>query len=174
MSSLHSANALFSKYQQSAVRCRALLLTDSSDCPPSSTSPAASSSYALSSGHHHHYVSSGRDSAGLQFPPPSSPHSSSSPFSLGLTFSGLNGSIRGSQPTEIRSAGAYDSPGIGPQGCPAEQVFSGRTQFCSLSARFSETTSRRQSSPEHKRLNYERLRIYPWMKSSGEDKMGKF
>ncbi|XP_030580790.1 homeobox protein Hox-B7a-like [Archocentrus centrarchus] len=172
MSSLHSASALFSKYQQSAVSSPALLLTDSSTshCPSSSASPAASSSYAfVSSGYHHHDVSSGRGSSRLQFPPSSS-HSSSSPFSFGLSLSRLNGSIRGSQPTEIGSAGAHNSPGIGPLGCPAEQILPGRTQFCSLAARLPETTSRRQSSPEQKRLNHERLRIYPWMKSSGSDR----
>uniref|UniRef100_A0A3Q1GVE7 Homeobox B7a n=1 Tax=Acanthochromis polyacanthus TaxID=80966 RepID=A0A3Q1GVE7_9TELE len=140
MSSLYFANALFSKYQQAAASCPALLLTDSrtSPSPSSSASPAVSSSCALvSSGYQHHHVSSERG-------------------------------------REVRTGGSYSSPGAGPlrsslQGYPAERV-PGRPQLSSLAASFPEAACRRQSSPEQRQPNDERLRIYPWMRSSGPDR----
>ncbi|XP_008291172.1 homeobox protein Hox-B7-A isoform X3 [Stegastes partitus] len=139
MSSLYFANALFSKYQQAAASCPALLFTDSptSPSPTSSASPAASSSCALvSSGYQHHHVSSERG--------------------------------------RVRTRGAYGSSGAGPlcsslQGYPAER-FHARPQFCSLAASLPEAACRRQNSPEQQQLNDERLRIYPWMRSSGPDR----
>ncbi|XP_022051633.1 homeobox protein Hox-B7a [Acanthochromis polyacanthus] len=188
MSSLYFANALFSKYQQAAASCPALLLTDSrtSPSPSSSASPAVSSSCALvSSGYQHHHVSSERGRGRLPFPPSSSPSSSSSSFpsssspsSFSSSLSGLNGSIGGTQhplnPTEVRTGGSYSSPGAGPlrsslQGYPAERV-PGRPQLSSLAASFPEAACRRQSSPEQRQPNDERLRIYPWMRSSGPDR----
>ncbi|XP_008291169.1 homeobox protein Hox-B7-A isoform X1 [Stegastes partitus] len=189
MSSLYFANALFSKYQQAAASCPALLFTDSptSPSPTSSASPAASSSCALvSSGYQHHHVSSERGRGRLPFPPSSStsPSSSSSfpsssfPSSFSLSLSGLNGSTGGTQhplnPTEVRTRGAYGSSGAGPlcsslQGYPAER-FHARPQFCSLAASLPEAACRRQNSPEQQQLNDERLRIYPWMRSSGPDR----
>ncbi|GAA6232375.1 homeobox protein Hox-B7 [Lates japonicus] len=194
MSSLHFANALFSKYQQAAASCSALLLTDSSTSPSPSSSacPAVSSSCALvSSGYHHHHVSNGRGSGRLPFPPPSSssPSSSSSLSSSStsswfcLSLSGLNGSSGVTQPgvhhlnpAEIRTGGAYSAQGAVPlrsslQRCAAEP-FSGPPEHCSLAARLPESACRMQRRREQQQsqLNQERLRIYPWMRSSGADR----
>ncbi|KAM7372565.1 hypothetical protein PAMP_009723 [Pampus punctatissimus] len=192
MSSLYFANALFSKYQQAAASCSALLFTDSptSPSPSSSASPTVSSCALVSSGYHHH-VSSGRGVGALSFPPSSSTSSSpssssfpssSSSSSFRLSLSGLNGSSGNIQPgahhlnpAEVCAGGDYSAPGAGPlcsslQGCAAER-YSGRSQLCSLAARVPEPACRRQSSPEQRRqLNEETLRIYPWMRSSGAEK----
>ncbi|XP_053193819.1 homeobox protein Hox-B7a [Scomber japonicus] len=194
MSSLYFANALFSKYQQAAASCPALLFTDSPTSPStsSSASPAGSSSCALVSSGYHHHVSSGRGVGALPFPPSSSttsssPSSSSFPSSSSsssfrLSLSGLNGSSGDTQPgshhfnpAEVCTGGAYSAHGAGPlcsslQGCAAER-YPGESQLCSLAARLPEPACRRQSSPEQRRqLNEERLRIYPWMRSSGAEK----
>ncbi|XP_003446474.2 homeobox protein Hox-B7a [Oreochromis niloticus] len=174
MSSLDFANALFTKYQQSAMTCPVLLSADASTshCPSSSSSPAVSSSCALvSRGYRHHYASNERGSSRVQFPPSSSsPPSFSSPLSFGSSLSGLNGSIRGVEPTEIRSEGGCNSLGVRPLRCPAELFPLNRTQLFSQAPRLPEPTSRRQSSPDKRRLNHGRLCIYPWMKSSGSDR----
>ncbi|XP_042247480.1 homeobox protein Hox-B7a [Thunnus albacares] len=195
MSSLYFANALFSKYQQAAANCSALLFTDSptSHSPSSSASPAVSSSCALVSSGYHHHVSSGRGVGALPFPPSSTSSPSSSSFSsssssssFSLSLSGLNGSSGDTQPgahhfnpAEVCTGGAYSVPGAGPlcsslQGCAAER-YPGRSQLCSLTgslaARVPEPACRRQNSPEQRRqLNEERLRIYPWMRNSGAEK----
>lgn len=168
MSSLDFANALFTKYQQSTMSCGLLSAdTSTSHCPSSSPFPAVSSSCAfVSRGYRHHYASSERGSSRVQFP------SSSSPLSFGSSLSGLNGGIRGVEATEICSAGGYNSLGVRPLRCPAELFPLNRTQLCSLAPKLPEPTSRRQSSPDQRRLNHERLRIYHWMKSSGEERWG--
>lgn len=193
MSSLDFANALFSKYQQVAASCSALLHTDSptSPFPSSSVAPAVSSSCALVSSGNHFHVSSGRGNGGLPFPPSSSassPSSSSFPStssssSFCLSLSGLNRSSGSTQPgahhfspAEVLTGGAYSASGAGPlcfsmQGCAAER-FPGRPQLCSLTARQPEPACRRQSSPEqqqHRQSNEEGPRIYPWMRSTGEE-----
>ncbi|XP_038547873.1 homeobox protein Hox-B7a [Micropterus salmoides] len=178
MSSL--ANALFSKYQQAATSCSALLLTDSptSPFPPSSAAPGVSSSCALESSKYHLHVSSGRGSGGPPFPP-----SSASSSSFCMSLSGLNRSSGSTQPgahpfnpSEVLTGGAYCATGAGPmcsslQGCAAEQL-PGRPQFCSLAARFPEPDCSRQSNPgqQQRHLNEQGLRIYPWMRSSGADR----
>lgn len=198
MSSLYFANALFSKYQQATANCPALLFTDSPTSPStsSSASPAGASSCALVSSGYHHHVSSGRGVGALPFPPSSSttsssspsssssssfPSSSSSSSSFRLSLSGLNGSNGDTQPgvhhfnpAQVCTGGAYNNvPGAGQlcsslQGCAVER-YPGESQLCSLAARLPEPACRRQSSPEQRRqLNEERLRIYPWMRSSGE------
>ncbi|XP_071357566.1 homeobox protein Hox-B7a [Trachinotus anak] len=188
MSSLHFANALFSKYQQAAASCSAQPVTDSSTSPSPSSSacPAGSSSCALvSSGYHHHHVSNGRSSGRLPFPPPSSsssPPPPPPPTSLWfcLSLSGLNGNSRGTQPSahplshaETRTGGAYSAPGAAPlQRCAAER-FPSPPQLCSLAARVPEMACRMQRRPEQQQqpqLNPERLQIYPWMRSSGADR----
>ncbi|XP_035510719.1 homeobox protein Hox-B7a isoform X2 [Morone saxatilis] len=192
MSSLDFANALFSKYQQAAASCSALLFTDSPTSPfqssSSSLAPDVSSSCALVSSGYHLHVSSGRGSGGLPFPPSSSPSSSSFPStssssSFCLSLSGLNRSSGSTQPSahpfnpaEVLTRGAYSAPGAGQlcsslQGCAAEP-FPGRPQLCSLTDRFPEPACRRQSSPEQqqRQLNEKGLRIYPWMRSTGADR----
>ncbi|XP_069033434.1 homeobox protein Hox-B7a [Embiotoca jacksoni] len=189
MSSMYFASALFSKYQQASASCSALLLTDSptSSSPSSSAPPPVSPSCALvSRGFHHHHAFSGRNSGRLPFPPSSSPSSSpfpssSSPSSFGLSLSGLNGSIGGTQPgahhlnpTEERTGGAYRAPGARSlcsslQGCPAEP-FPGRSQLWSPTSLLPEAACRRQSRTEQQQLDDEKLRIYPWMQSSGADR----
>ncbi|XP_039979882.1 homeobox protein Hox-B7a isoform X3 [Xiphias gladius] len=194
MSSLHFANALFSKYQPTTASCSALLFTDSSTSasPSSSACPAVSSSCALvSSGYHHHHVSNGRSSGRLPSPPPSSSSSPSSSFPSSstsswfcLSLSGLNGNSGGTQPgahplnpAELRTGGAYSAPpGAVPlcssmQRCAAER-FPSRPQLCSLAARPPEPACRMQKLPKQQQpqLNLERLRIYPWMRSSGAER----
>ncbi|XP_039681951.1 homeobox protein Hox-B7a, partial [Perca fluviatilis] len=191
MSSLDFANALFSKYQQAAANCSALLFTDSpnSPFPTSSAAPAVSSSCALVSSGYHLHVSSGRGGGELPLPPSSfsSSHSSSSfppspsSSSFCVSLSGLNrssGSVEPSTqpfiPAEVRTRGAFSAPGAGPlrsslQGCAAER-FPDRPQLLS---RLPEPACRRQTCPEQqqwRQLNEEELRIYPWMKSSGADR----
>lgn len=189
MSSLDFANALFSKYQQAAASCSALLFTDPPTSPfqSSSAAPAVSSSCALVSSGYHLHVSSGRSSGRLPFPPPSSSSSPSSPSfpssssssSFCLSLSGLNRSSGSTQPgahpfnpAEVRKGGAYSAPGAGPlcsslQGCAVER-FPVQPQLCSLTDRLPEPACRRQSSPEQR--HEEGLRIYPWMRSSGEER----
>ncbi|XP_040919154.1 homeobox protein Hox-B7a [Toxotes jaculatrix] len=194
MSSLHFANALFSKHQQAAATCSAPHYTDSptSPSPSSSACPAASSSCGLaSSGYHHHHVSNGRGSGRLSFPPPSSsssPSSSSFPSSstsswLCLSLSGLNGKTGVTQPgahppnpAEIRTGEDYSALGAAPlssslQKCPPER-FPGPSQLCSLATMLPEPACRMQRRPEQQlsQQNHERLRIYPWMRSSGADR----
>lgn len=189
MSSLDFANELFSKYQQAAASCSALLLTDSPTSPFSSSSiaPGVSSSRALN-GYHLH-ASSGRGNGGLPSPPslssssPASsfPSTSSSSWSS-LSLSGLNRSCGSAQPgahpinpAEVLTGGAYSASGAAPlcsslQGCASAQP-PGRPQLCSLTARLPEPACRRQSGAEQQRqLMEERLRIYPWMRSSGEER----
>ncbi len=187
MSSLDFANALFSKYQQSAASCSTLLFKDSatSPFPSSSTAPAMPSSCTLVSSGYHPHASSGRGSGGLSFNPSSSSSSlsssSSSSSSFSLSLSGLNRSCGSSQPgahpvypAEVRTGGAYSAPGSGSLCASlqesAEERFPGRPQLCSLTSRLLEPACRRQSSPEQqqRRLNEEVQRIYPWMRSSGE------
>lgn len=192
MSSPDFANALFSKYQEAAASCSALLLTDSSTSPSSSSSarPAASPSCGrVSSGYRHNHVSNGKVAGRLPFPPPSSPSPPSPSSSLPsptsswfcLSLSGLNGNSGGAQPgahhpnqAEICAGGACGSPpGAVPlcaslQRCASER-FSGPPQLCSSVARFPEPARRMQQQPQPQQ---ERLEIYPWMRSSGEDGVG--
>ncbi|XP_041813966.1 homeobox protein Hox-B7a [Chelmon rostratus] len=196
MSSLDFANALFSKYQQVAASCSALLFTDSptSPFPSSSIAPAVSSSCALVSSGNQFHVSSGRGNGGLPFPPSSSASSpsSSSSFpstsassSFRLSLSGLNRSSGSTQPgahpfspAQVRAGGAYSAPRAGAlcfsaQGCAAER-FPDPAQLCSLTTRYPEPACRRQSSPEQqqqrRQSNEEGPRIYPWMRSTGVDR----
>lgn len=189
MSSLYFANALFSKHQQAAANCSALSFTDSPTSPSSvsSASPAVTSSCALvSSGYNHQYVSNGRCGGGLPFPPSSSPSSSffpsSSPSFLCLSLSGLNNNGGDNQldaqppnPSEVRTAEACRALGAVPLCSPLQRCASGRfpdpTQLCSLVSRLPEPACRRQRSPEQqqRQLNHQRLLIYPWMRSSGEE-----
>lgn len=191
MSSLSFANALFSKHQQAAANCSALSLTDSPTSPSSvsSASPAVSSSCAVvSSGFNHQYVSNGRCGGGLPFPPSSSysPFSSlfppSSPSFLCLSLSGLNNNGGDNQPdaqppnsTEVRTVEAYRALGAAPLCPPLQRCASGRfpdpNQLCSLVSRLPEPACRRQRSPvqQQRQLNHQRLLIYPWMRSSGEE-----
>ena len=188
MSSLDFANALFSKYQHAAASCSALLFTDSptSPCPSfPSVAPVASSSCALVSSGYHLHVSGGRGSRGLPVPPSSSfssPSSSSFPSTsssstLCSSLSGLNrnsGSIQPGahpfDPAEVLSGGACSALGAGPM-CSSLERFTSRPQLNSLSARLPEPACRRQTNPEQLQLqtHEEGLRIYPWMRSSGEE-----
>lgn len=193
MSSLDFANALFSKYQQTAASCSALLFTDSptSPCPSSSVAPAVSSSCALVSSGYQLHVSGGKGSEGLP-PSLSSPSSSSSSFpstssssSFCLSLPGLNRSSGVTRPgahpfnpAEMLAGGAYSASGAGPlcsslQGCAMER-FSGRPRLCTVSSRLPEPACRRQSIPEQhhhqQQQRQEGLPIYPWMRSSGEER----
>ncbi|XP_047427206.1 homeobox protein Hox-B7a [Mugil cephalus] len=176
MSSLYFANALFSKYQQAAARYPALLFADS-PTSPSSASPVASSSCAFSSsGYHHHHGSSGRGRGMLPFPPSSSTSFSSNPSAFGSSLSGQSESTGDTQPdrrslnpAEALTRGDNISPGAGLlcaslKRCPAEEP-----RLRSLAVMLPELACRRQSSPEQRELSDERLRIYPWMRSSGGD-----
>lgn len=191
MSSLYFANALFSKHQQAAASCSALRFTDSptSASSGSSVSAAVSSSCALvSSGNNHQHVSNGRCGAGLPFPlcsssssPSSSFFPSSSPSFPCLSLSGLNNGgnnqpdAQHSNPAEVRTGGACSALGAVPLCPPLQKCTSGRfpdpTQLCSLASRLPEPACRRQRSLEQqqRQLNHQRLLIYPWMRSSGEE-----
>lgn len=188
MSSLDFANELFSKYQQTAASFSALLHTESTTSPfsPSSIAPGVSSSCARS-GYHLH-ASSGRGNRGLHSPPSlssSSPSASLFPSAFSSSWSSLSrsGLSRGSiqlgahpiKPAEALTGGAYSASGAAPlssslQGCALEQP-PGSPQLCSLADRPPESAYRRQSSAEpQQQSNEERLRIYPWMRSSGEER----
>ncbi|XP_042337022.1 homeobox protein Hox-B7a-like, partial [Plectropomus leopardus] len=185
MSTLDFTNALFSKYQQAAASRSALLLRDSPtySFPSSSAAPAVSSSCALvSSGYHLHVFN--KRGVGELPPSPfsSSPSSSSlapssSSSAVCLSLSGLNRSSGSIQPcaqpfnpAQVRTGGGYSAQGAGSlssslQGCAAERY---PGQLCSVT-RLPEPACRRQSCPEQQQFNEKELRIYPWMRSSGEE-----
>nr|XP_020508497.1 homeobox protein Hox-B7a-like [Labrus bergylta] len=188
MSSPDFANALFSKYQQAAVNCSAMLFTDSptSPFPSCSTAPALSNSCALVSSGYHLHGSNGRGSGGLSLPPSlsssspsflaSSSSSSSSQFCYSL--SGLNRGSGSTQPGEYTTRRGEFQPsevrkeeGAVPL-CATERI-SGRSQLYALPTGLPEPTCRRQSNPveqQTRQSNEEGPQIYPWMRSSGADR----
>lgn len=190
MSSLYFANALFSKHQQAAAGCSALCFTESPTSPSSvsSASSVVSSSCALvSSGYNNQDVSSGRCSGGQ--PSSSSPSSSfcfSSSSLLNLSFSELNSNGDGSQSSAqpLNSAAestreAYQALVAGPLCPPLQKCASGRfpdpAQFSSASS-FPEAPCTSQGIPEQRQsqLSHQRLLIYPWMRSSGEEQVRRW
>lgn len=180
MTSSDFTNALFSKYQQEAVSCSAMLFKDSptSIFTSSSAAPAVSSSCALVSSGYHLHGSNGRGSGGLSLPPsssassPSCSASFSSSSSLCLSLWGLNGGNGSTQPggqhfnlAEVLKGGA--APLLATERIPC------RSQLSARPFGLSESACRRQSNSEREQrmqLNEEGPRIYPWMKSSGEEK----
>ncbi|XP_034567090.1 homeobox protein Hox-B7-B-like isoform X3 [Notolabrus celidotus] len=180
MTSPDFANALFSKYEQEAVSCSAMLFADSptSPFPSSSATPAVSSSCALASSGYHLHGSNGIGNGAIPLPPSSSAPSpscsasfSSSP-SFCLSLWGLNRGSESTQtgeqhfnPAEVRKGGAV--PLLATERIP------GRSQLSARPVGLSEPACRRQSYSEQQQrmqLNEEGPRIYPWMRSSGAEK----
>lgn len=187
MSSLDFAKELFSKYRQAAPSCSALVLTDSPTSPFSSSSiaPDVSSSCTLSD---YQLLASSRGNGGLPSPPSlstSSPSSFPSPSSSSCTSASTlslvapnrsSRSIHPTDPAEVLRRGTCGTTGAALlwsslDGCAPEQP-SCRPQLCSLTTRLPEPACRRQSGAEQPRQRHllDERQIYPWMRSSGEER----